>query len=154
MAKGFQLSWTIEGETQFSRRLRNVVLDKEDLKRPLQKAAQNLVRTFGNEVFASRGSEIQESWAALSPVTLARKARMGYPSDPLVATGEMKRGFRSIVSTDQAVIYNTAPYFKYHQSNQARRKIPRRVMMKLGFNQREMIVKEFQKEWRLKMKKA
>lgn len=148
---GFQLQWTIEGEKQLSRVLIGMQTDLKDFKKPLNKIAENLTRLFSTDVFTTRGGVIQESWASLSPYTLATKARRGLPSAPLIATGAMQKGFKSAVTSDQAVIYNTADYFKYHQSNQPRKKLPRRVMMKIANKQKEMIVKEFQNFIRLSM---
>lgn len=144
MADGFQLQWTIEGETQLSRKLLGMQNNIKDFRQPFNDSAKLLRNLFSKEVFSTEGGVIGEKWARLSPYTVAQKARLGYPPDILVRTGEMKRSFQTIVSSDQAVIYNTSPYFKYHQSNQPRAKIPRRVMMKLGSTQKEQVVKIFQ----------
>lgn len=141
---GFQVQWTIEGEKQLSRILLGMETGLSNFKKPLDTIARNLVSLFTNEVFQTRGGVIQESWASLSPYTLATKARRGLPAAPLIATGAMQHAFKSAVTSDQAIIYNTADYFKYHQSNQPRKKLPRRVMMKIANKQKEMIVKEFQ----------
>lgn len=138
------ISWSIEGEKQISRRLRGLETSLKDFKKPLEIIANKLQKTFSDDVFATQGKAVQESWPRLSPYTIAMKAKRGYPSTPLIATGAMKEGFRSIVSSDQAVLYNVEDYFKYHQSNKPRKKLPRRVMMKLGNQQREMVQKEFQ----------
>lgn len=140
----FQLEWNIEGEQQLSRVLNGVNVGMRNLRKPFQEAGDNLRRTFETEVFQTRGRVIDaEPWAPLSPVTIARKARSGYPLTPLIATGRMQKSFRSVATSDQAVVYNTAEYFKYHQSNAPRKKLPRRVMMKLGIRQREEVVKIF-----------
>lgn len=141
----FSLSWTIEGEQELSRQLLGVETNLRDFTRPLTTIAKNLTDLFSTEVFSSDGAVLGERWARLSPYTVAQKARSGWPPDTLVRTGAMKAGFKSIVTSDQATLYNTQDYFKYHQSNQPRFKLPRRVMMKLGNNQKEMIVKEFQR---------
>lgn len=141
---GFQLSWTIEGEQQLSRVLLGLRSDLKDLRVPFKQSADFLVKTFSQDVFATEGGAIGERWARLSPYTVAQKARHGYPADILVRTGKMRGAFQSIVSSDQAVISNPTEYFKYHQSNQPRSRLPRRVMMKLGDNQKEQIVKYFQ----------
>lgn len=140
----FQVQWSIEGEQQLSRSLRGLSSKVKDFREPFGRAAKNLKNTFERDVFSTRGGVIRERWARLSPYTVAQKARSGYPEAPLIRTGKMKRSFRSIVSTNQAIIYNDVNYFKYHQSNRPRRKLPRRVMMKLADQQKEMIVKEFQ----------
>lgn len=139
-----QLSWTIEGEKQFSRRLLGIETNLRDFTVPLTRIAIKLKSTFSDDVFKTQGAAIGENWAKLSPYTIATKARKGFPSTPLIATGAMQKGFRSIVSKDEAIISNTQEYFKYHQSNRPRTKIPRRVMMKIGNLQKEMIQKEFQ----------
>lgn len=139
----FEIQWTIQGEKQVARILEKISTDLKDFKLPLNNIASNLIDLFGGEVFETRGAAIQESWAALSPYTLATKARKKQTSEPLIATGAMRKSFRSIVTSDQAVIYNLQDYFKYHQSNEPRTKIPRRVMMKIANRQKEMIVKEF-----------
>ncbi len=139
----FQLQWNIEGEQQLSRRLRKISTGVSDFSKPFKRSAQHLIGVYTRDVFATKGAVIGEKWARLSPATVAAKARSGFPSDPLIRTGRMRRGFRSLVTSNQATIYNNTQHFKYHQSNKPRRKIPRRVMMKLGINQREQVVKIF-----------
>lgn len=138
------ISWSIEGEQQISRRLRGLETHLKDFTPPLKIIADKLQKTFSDDVFSTQGKAVQESWPRLSPYTIAMKAKKGYPATPLIATGAMKEGFRSIVSSDQAVLYNVEDYFKYHQSNKPRKRLPRRAMMKLGHQQREMVQKEFQ----------
>ena len=141
----FQLNWTIEGEKQLSRVLSGLRDDIKNLQAPFSESAKKLIKVFSQDSFSTQGQVINERWARLSPYTVAQKARNGYPPDPLIRTGAMKKSFRSVVQTDSATIYNTAEYFKYHQSNQPRKKIPRRVMMKLAEEQKTMVVRIFQK---------
>lgn len=146
----FQLQWTIEGEQQLSRKLLGLSMKSQDLSGPFKEAADKLVRVFSRDVFTSKGAVIGEKWERLSPRTVASKARRGQSADPLVATGRMKRSFKSLVSTNQAVIYNEAEYFKYHQSKEPRKRLPRRVMMKLHDPQKEMVVRIFQQHLNIK----
>ena len=141
----FQLSWEIEGDKQLSRRLRKVVTGISSFQKPFKQSADHLIGIYKRDVFRTQGSIIDERWARLSPATVAAKARSGFPITPLVATGRMRRSFKSFVTTESATIGNDARYFKYHQSNKPRRKIPRRVMMKLGMAQREDVVRIFHK---------
>src|SRR4051794_28197177 len=141
----FQISWTIEGRTELSRRLEGLSAGTHNLTVPFRKSADMLIGVFSKDVFSTQGAVIGQKWARLSPYTVAQKARLGFPSDPLVRTGKMQRSFTSIVASDQAVIYNTAPYFPYHQSNQARKKLPRRPMMALAEAQKQSVVKIFQR---------
>lgn len=149
----FQLEWKIEGEQQLSRKLRIDASNIKDFKKPFSESASRLKRIFERDVFDSQGGAIGERWARLSPVTIAQKARHGFPLQPLIRTGAMRGSFKTAVTSDQAVIYNTAEYFKYHQSNKPRRHLPRRVMMKLGENQRELVVKIFHNFIREQLKK-
>ena len=149
-----QLQWSIEGEQQLSRVMRGINGGFADLTKPFSESAKKLKSLYEGEVFSSRGAVIGERWERLSPYTVAQKARQGYPLDPLIRTGAMRDSFKTLVTSDHAEITNTAEYFKYHQSNQPRTRIPRRVMMKLGENQKQLVVKEFQKYIIDVMKKA
>jgi len=149
--QGFRLEWSVEGEKQISRVLIGMASNLKDYTRPFRQSADHLTRIFSEDVFDTQGAAIGERWQRLSPYTVAQKARRGFPATPLIGTGKMRGSFRSIVSTDQAVVYNTAPYFKYHQSKQARARLPRRVMMRLSENLRAEIVRFFQEYIRASM---
>ena len=140
-----QISWSIEGEKQLSRMLIGMENDLKDLTQPFSDSADYLKQTYSRDVFNTQGAAIGRKWKRLSPATVAAKARLGFSGGPLVRTGKMQNSFQSVVSSEQAVIRNTAEYFKYHQSNQARSsRLPRRVMMALGNNQKAEIVRFFQ----------
>jgi phage gpG-like protein len=141
----FHLQWTIEGEKELSRVLIGMGTSLKDYRQPFENSVYYLKKTFSKDVFATQGAAIGERWKRLSPATVAEKARRGFFGGPLIRTGRMQNSFASIVQSDQAVVYNTAEYFKYHQSNRARSfRLPRRVMMALGQNQRVTIVRYFQ----------
>jgi len=142
-----KLSWSIEGEKKLLRKLRNIGEGVKDWTPAFEKASTKLKDIFSNDVFKTRGAVIGESWQPLKPKYLAQKRRQGYVDDPLIKTGLMKSSFVSEVTKDYAIISNTAEYFKYHQSNKPRNKIPRRVMMKIDNPQKTMIVREFQVYW-------
>lgn len=149
-----QLQWTIEGQTQLSRVLRNIGSEIKDWTPAFGDAAKELVKVFSNDVFSTRGAAIGESWAPLKPRYLAQKARAGFSTEPLVKTGAMQKSFKSMFKADYAEVWNSAVYFKYHQSNAPRKVLPRRVMMKLGENQKQMIVKIFHSYWQKKIKSS
>lgn len=148
----FQLSWNIEGEQQLLRNLRGVNETMGDWRQAFKKTAKELKQVFSNEVFATRGGVVNERWEPLSPRYLAQKRADGYSDQPLVRTGKMQKSFKDLVKADSATIWNAIQYFKYHQSNKARSKIPRRVMMKLGNDQKEMVVKIFHTHFIKKLK--
>jgi phage gpG-like protein len=144
----FQIEWTIEGEKQLSRKLIGLEGDLKDYSYPFRQSADYLKGVFSRDVFETQGRAIGEPWKRLSPYTVAQKARRGYPATPLIGSGRMQGSFQTLVSSDQAVIYNTAGYFKFHQSKAPRTKIPRRIMMKIANGQREQIVRYFQEHIR------
>lgn len=150
----FQLKWSIEGEQQLSRVLKNIGSEVKDWEPAFKEASEELKTIFANDVFETRGGEIGEKWPPLKPQYLARKAAGGFPTDPLVKTGKMKNSFQNLYKADYAEVWNSVEYFKYHQSNKPRRVLPRRVMMKLGENQKQLVVKVFHTHWQKKVKNA
>lgn len=148
-----QITWSIEGDVQLARRLRVVANGVKDWRSAFQEAADRLLKVFSYDVFSTKGSVIGESWQPLKPSYLAQKAKQGYPIDTLIKTGKMKKSFYSNVFADYAIIGNNTEYFKYHQSKQPRSKLPRRIMLKLGNPQKEMVVKIFHTYWYTKVNK-
>src|SRR3954451_9254593 len=102
----FVLQWQVEGATQLSRRLEGLSANTKNLTAPFRKSANMLIGVYSRDVFTTRGAIIGKPWKRLSPYTVAQKARSGYPTDPLIRTGKMKRSFTSVVSSNQAVVYN------------------------------------------------
>lgn len=148
----FQLSWKIEGEQQLLRNLRGVSETMGDWQPAFEEAAEELKDIFSNDVFATKGKAIDEDWESLKPSYLAAKRRKGYPPDPLIKTGEMQKSFKTLAKTDHAKVWNAIAYAEYHQSNKPRKKLPRRVMLKLGNDQKAMIVKTFHTHFVKKLK--
>lgn len=151
MAGGIQLTWEIEGERQLSRILRAKGDSVKDWTPAFKTASEELKDLFSGEVFDSEGRAIQETWSPLSRAYAARKAQKYPGRGVLEATGRMRRSFNNLYQRDRAVIWNAMEYFKYHQSRQPRSRLPRRVMMKLGHQQRELVVKVFHTHLRKKM---
>lgn len=75
----------------------------------------------------------------------ARRTRP-YPWKLLYRSGKMASSFRYDVGSSSLVISNPTDYFKYHQSSKPRRSaLPRRIMMDVQEEQRQMVVKILQK---------
>lgn len=129
-----QLEANIEGEQQLSRRLMIVAKDIDNFKPPLEKIGSELRRVIDLN-FTSRGS-LFGGW----------KPRLkAYPWPILEKTGSMRRSFKQKLGGNFVEIYNTADYFKYHQSRKSRStRLPRRVMMKLDQQRKEFVQKAFQ----------
>lgn len=148
-----QISWAIEGEQQLSRVLRGIGDGIKDWRPAFEEAAADLVKVFANDVFNTEGKAIQESWRPLRARYLKQKVKQGYPPDILVKTGKMQKSFQSLFKGDYAEVWNSAAYFKYHQSKSPRSSnLPRRVMLKLGEQQKQMVVKVFHQHWQRKVK--
>jgi len=144
MADGKYLSWEIEGQKQLSRRLQIMAEKVKNWTPAFKEAAMTLKDTFQNDVFASQGGVIDESWSPLKKAYALQKAKK-YPGKGILeATGDMRNGFMTLWRPDMAKVWNQVEYFKYHQSNKPRMSnLPRRVMMKLGNRQRVEVVKIF-----------
>lgn len=128
------LSVDIEGEKQLSRKLLTTPSKISDWKRPLFRIGGE-VRGSIDTNFSGRGS-LFGRW-------LPRKDNLPHPI--LEKSGKMRRNFKQNLGPDYVEIYNPTAYFKYHQSNKPRTKIPRRVMMKIDEQRRIFIQKEFQR---------
>ena len=147
------LSFAIEGEQQLLRRFAGIEKEMHDWTPAFKESIEALKDIFGNKVFETRGGAIGEQWEALDP-EYQRWKSMHYPGKGILeASGAMRRSFETMFKADQAAIWNTASYFAYHQSNQPRSKMPRRVMMKLAEEQRQIVVKIFHTLFVKKLKK-
>lgn len=153
MKKGFHLSFDIEGSKQISRRLRIAGKGFEDFKKPFEKTGKYLRDFIKSDVFETRGRVIGESWKPLSKKYAIWKSQH-YPGKGILeATGKMKEGFKYKAGKQEVVVGSVVDYFKYHQSNKPRTKMPRRVMLKLNENNKQRIVKFFHEDIRSKLRK-
>lgn len=138
-----QIQFAIEGELQLSRRLTDIAGAVQDWGPAFEQSVTDLKETFSNAVFETEGRKIDEAWSPLSRAYALRKEKL-YPGKGILErTGVMRQAFASSFNATSATIWNTAAYFKYHQSNQPRHVLPRRVMMKLTENLKEMVVENF-----------
>ena len=140
---GLTLSFNIEGDQQLLRHLDQIDAKAKNWKPEFVKTGQMLIKTFSDN-FNTEGALLGEKWQPLKPATIAQKQKLGYTDKILVRTGAMKSGFNSRSYEDAVIIWNSVPYFPYHQSNKPRYKLPRRVMMKLDEKRKQQIVKIFQ----------
>lgn len=145
------LSWSIEGEKQLSRNLLIMSERMKDWSPAFKETASYLYKTFAQDVFATEGGTVQEHWSPLSKAYALEKRKVWGNKGILEASGKMKESFKTIWRPDMASIWNDIAYFKYHQSNQPRSRLPRRVMMKLGSYQQQEIVRIFNKAFQVAM---
>lgn len=141
------LRFSVEGEVQISRALLKISSAVQDLTPAFEKSGEDLTEILSYDVFETEGAAIDEHWQPLSIAYSKTKARK-FPGQPiLVASGLMRDSFVPTANANSLVIRNMVEYFKYHQSRAERKSnLPRRVMMKLTENMREMVVKNVQRQ--------
>lgn len=130
-----ELSAELEGEVQISRRLGFVAKEIDDFSPALEASSNTLLKSFDNN-FEARG-KLYGGWAP-------RKVMVDWPL--LEKTGDMRGSFDAAVTKSQAVLFNTAEQFPFHQSNKPRNRLPRRVMMMIDQQSRREIIKHFQEQ--------
>lgn len=130
---GVNLEVTVEGEKQVSRRLLIVADGVSDFESPLKKIGGELHKTFQSN-FDSGGS-LFGGWVP---------RKQDYPWPILDKTSRMRNSFKQKAGKNELEITNSTSYFKYHQSNKSRKRLPRRVMMKIDNERRNFITKTFQ----------
>lgn len=141
-----KIQFVIDGVVELSRMMVGVSTSIEDWTPALSASATQILDFITNDVFDSEGSALEQPWQELSPMYAAIKEHR-YPGQPiLVATGKMRDSFNALIDPTTLTIGNTAPYFVYHQSSLPRHRLPRRVMLGLSQNLKEMIVKNFQQQ--------
>ena len=127
------LEFEIEGEVQFARRLLIADAGVSDLSAPMAKIGSELRNSF-DQNFSARGA-LFGGWPP-------RKKDKPWPL--MERSGTLRKGFRDKVGSDFVVLFNETPYFKYHQSNKPRKRLPRRVMMLIDQERKQYIQKAVQ----------
>lgn len=130
---GIVLAGAVEGDLQLSRVLMTGSIELNNLQRPLGLARQQLLSTT------------QLNFGVVGGLMGGWKPRKRIASWPLLQkTGKMRSNFQSSLSPNRMEIWNPTFYFKYHQSNRARKRLPRRVMLKIIAQDKRRIQKFFQ----------
>lgn len=127
------LSGNLEGEQQLDRILGTMDGKFNDFREPLERSKEQLLKTTSSNF--SLGGHLMGGWKP-------RKRIYAHPI--LDKTGAMKNNFQSRVTNTQMEIWNPTRYFKYHQSNKPRTRLPRRVMLKIIEADKVRISKFFQ----------
>ena len=117
------------GADQIKSMLTGLGLDLRNMRGAMNEVGRGAIKTFSGPVFLSRGGKIGEAWPRLSDDYAARKAKKYSGRPILVRTGAMQNGFKYDSTGMSVTIHNTDPKFRYHQSTEDRKKIPRRAMI-------------------------
>ena len=134
----------IEGKQRVSGLFQKVDKRLSNLNEPL-KNSNDYMRDEIDKNFAKEGRVFGNRWKRLNSKYSAVKRRRYGKTKILEATGKMKDSFKSKFFRNKVVITNPTPYFKYHQSNKPRQKMPRRVMMEITRTQQTEIYRIFTK---------
>jgi len=137
-----EVSFVIEGDVQLLRRSKKLDSSLHDFSKGFKNIGVYLGAFFKNEVFDSEGAVFGEQWVS------------GPYYNQLEVTGNMRNSFVAKSDKESVLIDNTAAYFKYHQSNKPRSKLPRRIMMKLDDARKTKIIKLLQAELFVKANQA
>lgn len=137
------LSADIEGTKELSRRFIKIPENIQDSGDSFAKIGREVMLSVDAN-YATRGSLFGEPWPS-------RKTPKPWPL--LEKTGRMRRSFNQRLGRNYVEISNPTEYFKFHQSNKPRKKLPRRVMLKLDEIRRRFIVRQFQLHIRASLKK-
>lgn len=127
------LSATLEGQVELDRILATTDLNLSNFKVPLTRAKEQLFKTTDSNF--SLAGKLMGGWQPRKKI---------YRHPILDKTGTMRHNFRAKTTTTRLEIWNTTPYFKYHQSNKSRKRLPRRVMLKIIQADKTRISKYFQ----------
>jgi phage gpG-like protein len=130
---GTLLELSIEGDKQISAELGIAVDGLKDFSEPMREAG-NIMMDAVDDNFSKRGGRFG-GW-------VQRKDNLPHPL--LEKTGAMRKGFYKETTDNYAMVSNEDRKFPYHQSNQPRTKIPRRVMLMIDARMRDEIFKAFQ----------
>jgi hypothetical protein len=131
MADGLDLKLQVKNDEQVKKMLTELGLDLRNLRGAMNEVGRTTINYFGGQVFASRGATINggQRWQRLNDKYAAQKAKKYAGRPILVRTGQMQTSFKYSSTGTSVEITNTAPHFKYHQSSDTRRVLPRRVMI-------------------------
>lgn len=109
---------------------------------PLWNRFKPILGQIEAEQFATRG---HGAWPGLAASTLAQKAAHGYPSDPLVRTGDLRAslvnpGMAAETSGDTLIYGTDVDYAGYHQDGTS--KMPARKVIDLRADDRRRLEQE------------
>lgn len=123
----------ITGTSQEIAKLKRLTNGLKDLGSAMKEVGSETKKYYAGQAFASQGGVYGDEWQTLSPAYAKYKTKKYRGSRGLlVATGDMQRSFTFSSTKNSVTIGNDSPVFAYHQSTQARTKMPRRQM--LGVN--------------------
>lgn len=126
---------TISGLDQVLAKLGEIDPALKNLTPQMQEAGEYLMKFFMEDVYASQGGVIGESWRELSEPYATQKEKKWGDAPLLIASGQMRDSYTLETAADMFKITNVAQtdrgdyYAVYHQEGTS--KMPRRMLVKL-----------------------
>lgn len=139
---GIHLHGEIEGDKELVQELGFAANKINDFSTPLREIETELLKSV-NLNFDTAGRLFVGGWPERKPQYRGGERIDTWPL--LKKTGRMLHSFDSMVTASQLVIENLTTYFKYHQSNKPRTRLPRRVMLLIDAARRTFAVKALQR---------
>lgn len=140
ISRGPTVQLDMHGLRDASGLLQDAAARGEDM-RPAMLRIKELLIQGHKQQFSSKGSFLGTPWPANAPGTLARKAREGQGSEPMVATGALReslaggKGKRSRVSRS-SVSVGTSLFYSVFHINPKRKGVPARPSVGISEGQR------------------
>lgn len=134
----FYVNVQITGKDQALNQLQNLKDILNNFAPEMQKLGDYLLNFFTNDVFESQGNAIGHGWQELSMPYAYRKTLRWGPQITLVASGQMRAGYRMYTTTDSVMIQNEAVskdgeyYARRHQDGSGF--LPQRMLMDFDDN--------------------
>jgi phage gpG-like protein len=144
-----RITLTIEGDIIIDRLLEGIESRAQDMA-PAWPAVVRAFRILVGRAFATEGASTGEAWPQLAERTVADRRRRGFgPEHPILQRTETL--MRSLVIGDHGGFVEESPenlaigtdveYFKYHQSNKPRKRLPRRAPVLLTADDRHELMR-------------
>jgi hypothetical protein len=145
-----RLTMTLEGEAVIDRVLSGIEQRANDL-RPAWPAVVQAFQAITAKAFTTEGASTGAPWKPLAPSTQADRQRHGFaPAHPILqrsgtlmhalTTGEGAFASMQPTSLTYRLSGDPARYFKYHQSQAPRTKLPRRAPVELTADDKTALV--------------
>lgn len=100
----------------------------------------SMMKTYYSQaVFATEGGVYGNPWPAVKPGYEYYKRTHAMQFGILQFSGTMQGNFESKATRNEAEVWNSTPYFKYHQSKKPRKVLPRRAMIEINAFQKDKI---------------
>lgn len=142
------VSITIRGDSEVIAKVNRLGGSLLDLKRAMEVIGRGAADYYATTGITDQGRPFGQPWRELSQGYKMWK-EINYPGRPLMERGgpgseDLKGSFTFEATRNSARIFNSASYFKYHQSSDVRQKLPRRQMMGINVPIKKLVSEAIQ----------